>query len=128
MTLQLADLHGDVVASAEDNPEATKLLGTQHFDEFGNPLQSSLLSGGNAEFGWLGSNSRRTQLPSGVVQMGMRSYVPALGRFLTPDPVKGGSANAYDYANQDPVNGFDLEGTCSSKKCVQLPAKKRGPR
>jgi hypothetical protein len=51
--------------------------------------------------------------------MGARSYIPSLGRFLTPDPVPGGSANPYDYANQDPVNGFDLEGTCSSKKTCQ---------
>jgi hypothetical protein len=48
--------------------------------------------------------------------MGARSYVPSLGRFLTPDPVFGGSANPYDYANQDPINEFDLEGTCSTKK------------
>jgi len=46
--------------------------------------------------------------------MGVRSYVPALGRFLSPDPAFGGSANPYDYANQDPVNNYDLDG----KKCV----------
>lgn len=110
ITLQLADMHGDTIATAALSPSETKLLGTRSFDEFGNPLQSGFLTGGNAEYGWLGSKGRRTQLPSGVVQMGKRSYVPALGRFLTPDPVKGGSANAYDYANQDPVNNFDLTG------------------
>ena len=43
--------------------------------------------------------------------MGVRSYVPAMGRFISTDPVQGGSANAYDYVNADPVNGFDLAGT-----------------
>jgi RHS repeat-associated protein len=105
-TLQLTNLHGDVVATASTNPEATKLLASFEFDEFGNPKSS-----GGAKYGWLGGKGRRTELPSGVVQMGVRGYVPAMGRFISTDPVMGGSANAYDYSNADPVNHFDFSGT-----------------
>jgi hypothetical protein len=52
-----------------------------------------------------------TELPSGVVEMGARSYVPEVGRFLQPDPIPGGSANAYSYTFADPVNSSDPTGT-----------------
>lgn len=35
-----------------------------------------------------------------------------LGRFTSRDPVKR-SLNDYEYAGQDPVNAYDLTGTCS---------------
>jgi RHS repeat-associated protein len=109
--LQLTNVHGDVVATASLSPSATEPVATFEYDEFGVPKQ-----GGTPQFGWLGGKGRRTEFSSGVIQMGARSYVPSLGRFLTPDPILGGSANAYDYANQDPVNAFDLDGNCSTKK------------
>jgi RHS repeat-associated protein len=104
-TLQLTNLHGDVVATASLSPTATELLGTSEYDEFGNPVKGS-----PARFGWLGGKQRRTELPSGVIQMGARSYVPAMGRFISLDAVLGGSANGYDYANGNPVNEVDLSG------------------
>lgn len=113
VTLQLTNLHGDVIATAALSPAVTELKGTSRFDEFGVPM-----GGSAARFGWLGGKQRRTELSSGVIQMGARSYVPQLGRFLTPDPVFGGSANPYDYSNQDPINNFDLAGTSCKKKDV----------
>jgi RHS repeat-associated protein len=121
ISLQLGNLHGDIVATASLSSTAKEPIAKFEFDEFGKSK-----SGTAGRFGWLGGKLRRTELPSGVIQMGVRSYVPALGRFITPDPVLGGSANPYDYAAQDPVNNFDLSGECSkrSASCARGNARK----
>jgi len=104
--LQLTNLHGDVIGTATTNPGATEPTELFEAEEFGGPTAA-----GKHEYGWLGGKERRTTLSSGLIQMGVRSYLPAMGRFTSVDPVYGGSANPYDYAYGDPINAFDLAGT-----------------
>lgn len=111
IVLQLQNLHGDIIATASTDPNAVALTARFESDEFGNPRQQT-----ERRYGYLGGKQRRTELASGVIQMGVRSYVPSLGRFTSVDPVAGGSASAYDYANADPVNGLDLDGRVAGCK------------
>jgi RHS repeat-associated protein len=106
---QLTDLHGDVVMTLSSGGSVT---GSYNTDEFGTP-EGDLPDDGH---GWLGGKERMTELDSGVITMGQRVYVPESGRFLQTDPVAGGSANDYDYVNQDPLNELDLDGTMAPHK------------
>ena len=104
--LELPDLHGDIAAKASSSETASGLEATAEESEFGIPATEA-----PGKYAWLGFNGLRTELPSGVIAMGARSYAPGLGRFLQPDPVEGGSINAYAYTVDDPVNSVDLTGT-----------------
>jgi RHS repeat-associated protein len=103
--LQLTNLHGDIIATAATSETVEKLASTADTTEFGVPATSA-----PAKYFWLGGIDLATELPSGVIAMGARSYVPQLGRFLQTDPVPGGSANAYSYTFGDPVNTTDPSG------------------
>jgi len=106
--LQLTNLHGDVVATA---PNSSTANGTDSYfesTEFGVARTSNAVA---PRYAWLGAKRRDSgDALAGTVLMGARLYMPSLGRFLQLDPIPGGSANAYDYANQDPLNRSDLDG------------------
>jgi RHS repeat-associated protein len=106
--LQLTNLHGDIVATASLSETATALTSKADTSEFGVPTTSL-----PPKYSWLGALDISTELPSGVLDMGARSYVPQLGRFLQPDPISGGSANAYSYTFGDPVNTSDPSGAAT---------------
>ncbi|WP_261570657.1 RHS repeat-associated core domain-containing protein [Frankia gtarii] len=107
VTLQLANLHGDVVATVDDATSASSPASYAESTEFGSPY---FPSSAYPRYGWLGAKQRSRDTLSGLTLMGVRLYDPNLGRFLQTDPEPGGSDNAYDYAHQDPYNSFDLNG------------------
>ncbi|HEX5309360.1 MAG TPA: RHS repeat-associated core domain-containing protein [Solirubrobacteraceae bacterium] len=103
--LQIEDLHRNIVGTASLSETATGLLSKSDTTEYGVPRTSS-----PPRYSWQGVFALRTELPSGVIAMGARSYVPGIARFLQPDPVEGGSANEYAYTYGDPVGSADPSG------------------
>ena len=103
--LELPNLHGDIIATASHSEFETKLLSANETNAYGVPSANV-----SPKYSWLGADSVPTELPSGILATGPRSYVPQLGRFLQTDPVPGGSANAYAYTFGDPVNSSDPSG------------------
>lgn len=77
----------------------------QRYTPFGEPLDATAPGGWQASHGVV---SVPTSTPLNL--MGARVYAPTLGRFLQLDPVVGGSANGYDFANQNPVHINDPTG------------------
>jgi len=109
-TWRYADGRGNIAWQAQGSaaPATTAI-----FDPDGNRLGTASqpsLDPARPDLGWAGAGGLVTApLSVAAVQMGTRTYIPALASFLQPDPVPGGAATPYAYV-PDPINATDSSG------------------
>ncbi|MCZ2818307.1 RHS repeat-associated core domain-containing protein [Modestobacter sp. VKM Ac-2984] len=112
VTMQLANLHGDIAATMPLTAATPNDMKVTETTEYGESRTQPAAGTTAPRYSWLGTHQRDASIPGGLTLMGVRLYAPALGRFLTVDPVHGGSANDYEYVNADPINVTDIDGRC----------------
>jgi YD repeat-containing protein len=92
ITLEISNLHGDIVGTVLDNKEAKPTL-TSEPTAFGVPTS-------NSKYGWLGSGGIETSFQeSGIASTSGGSYVPQVAIHLEPAGLSAGPL-------QDPVNEY----------------------
>lgn len=102
----------------------TAAVTKRRFDPFGAPRSGINTPGWNGDRGFLDKPLDDT----GLVQVGARYYDRTLGRFISVDPLlmvdDPRQANAYQYANNNPVSisdptglGYDPDGFCPPSVC-----------
>ncbi|WP_378741085.1 PA14 domain-containing protein [Nocardia brasiliensis] len=114
------NIHGDILFTADGTAARTGAL--HLYDPYGQNIDPATgaigdipipaTAEGGMDFGYLGQHTVPVEhiASQQALEMGVRTYLPILGRFLQVDPISGGSANNYDYVNADPINTLDLTG------------------
>ena len=110
----MADPLGSVIGVTDANGA---LLDAHSYSAFGMPDDWSADTTGNP----LRYTGQRWDAETGLYHYRARYYSPALGRFLTADPIGyGDGLNVYAYVGNDPVNLVDPSGLGAEKKKGEL--------
>jgi RHS repeat-associated protein len=97
--------HGDLAAEADTAGTTTA---THTYDAYGLPNDPTPANA--TAHRYTAAWNKQYDTTTNLILMGARPYDPSSGRFLATDPIDGGSLNSYDYAGQDPINKYDLDG------------------
>lgn len=113
---QLANLHGDTVATADS---AGTIASFSETDEFGNQISfaDGTIGAGRSRYNYLGSAQRPGNMVGEIMLMGARLFDALTGQFLSPDANLGGNETRYAYP-EDPVNAFDPTGQWSVESLI----------
>ena len=104
----LSDESRNVVGLLKRTATGIVIANAYSYEPFG-ALQSSTESAPNS----LRFAGREYDSETGLYYFRARYYDPAVGRFVSEDPIGlGGGINQYAYASNDPVNGSDPTGLC----------------
>lgn len=111
LMLGLPNIHGDVMATINADGSLVSEHLTGPFGEKLATYQSPNNTGTSGSWDYLGKHQKLSETAFSLrpIQMGVRVYIPELGRFLSVDPIEGGTDNSYVYTN-DPVNKADVTG------------------
>lgn len=104
--LPVFDGNGNVMGGINQTNGA--LEAAFEYDAFGQTVRSTGSAAGECLFRF---STKYTDSTTGLVNYGWRLYSPALGRFLSRDPIEeGGGLNLYGFVNNNPVNRWDYLG------------------
>ena len=112
--------HGDALNTSRINADGTLTLANSYrYDTWGRPTTTTHNSIPDLGFRYLYVGAADVQwdnqLGAGLLYMHARTYHPALGRFLQPDPARA-DASLYGYVENSPVTKVDPSGTMA--ECV----------
>ncbi|MEV1070014.1 RHS repeat-associated core domain-containing protein, partial [Streptomyces sp. NPDC050263] len=123
-TNKLTYLTGDQhnTSSLALNPDTGQTFTKRYLTPFGADRGTPLYGPWPDDKGFLGKTKDAT---TGLTHIGAREYDPAIGQFISVDPILAMDApqslNGYSYAGNNPVTSSDPTGLCADFDCPTRP-------